>query len=140
MFACTYCSNNKYLYFHAATTNVVRLKGPLSANGTGRVEVFYGGRWGTVCDDTWDINDAVVVCRQLGYKYAFQALGRGSYVLSGSGQIWLDNVNCTGSESNLTSCAHNGWGIHNCGHHKDAGVECSSTGNIVKVLMIKYVA
>ena len=112
----------------------MRLKGPLSANGTGRVEVFYGGRWGTVCDDTWDINDAVVVCRQLGYKYVIQALGKGSYVLSGSGQIWLDNVNCTGSESNLTSCTHDGWGIHKCGHDKDVGVECSSTGNMVKAL------
>ena len=116
----------------------MRLKGPLSANGTGRVEVFYGGRWGTVCDNNWDMNDAVVVCRQLGYKYGIRALGKGS-VLFGSGKIWLDNVNCTGSESNLTSCAHNGWGIHNCGHDEDAGVECSSTGTIIKVLSIKYV-
>ena len=43
----------------------------------------------------------------------------------GLGPIWLDNVACSGTEVSLNSCPHNGEGIHNCGHHEDAGVICN---------------
>ena len=107
----------------------VRLQGPSSANGTGRVEVFYRGEWGTVCDDGWDINDARVICRQLGYRYAIAAFRSGEASVH-SRRIWLDNVNCAGSEESLSSCSHAGWGNENCGHSKDAGVQCSNAGNL----------
>lgn len=100
------------------------------------MEVFYSGKWGTICDNSWDINDATVVCRQLGYKFGVRAL-RGSYISNGTGQIWLNEVACTGSEQNLSSCPHNGWGNKNCGHGKDAGVECSSTGTVKIILKIE---
>ena len=93
------------------------------------MEIYYNGQWGTVCDDSWDLNDARVVCRQLGFEdanFAYQNSPR--YYGQGSGPIWLDDVQCTGYESSLSSCRHNGWGRHNCGHHEDAGVRCGVRG------------
>ena len=101
----------------------------MSNFSAGRVEVFHSGKWGTICDDGWDLDDATVTCRQLGYNNAIQALTR-SEVPPGAGQIWLDKVACLGSELSLSSCPHSGWGNKNCGHDKDAGVLCSLTGTI----------
>ena len=93
----------------------------------GRVEVYYNGAWGTVCDDGWDINDAHVVCRQLGFPNAVDAYQSAHYG-QGTGQIWLDDVNCLGNELSLFSCRHKGVGSHNCGHSEDASVRCKITG------------
>ena len=91
------------------------------------MEVYYSGEWGTVCDDGWDLNDAQVVCRQLGFGQAIAARSR-AYYGQGSGRTWLDNLNCIGTELTIGSCTHRGWGIEDCSHSEDAGVRCS-TGN-----------
>ncbi|KAL1788599.1 deleted in malignant brain tumors 1 protein [Sigmodon hispidus] len=91
----------------------------------GRVEVHHNGTWGTVCDDLWGIEDAHVVCRQLDCGEGVSALGS-SYFGEGVGSIFLDDVQCQGSESLLGQCQHQGLSIHNCGHHEDASVICSA--------------
>ncbi|XP_054975109.1 scavenger receptor cysteine-rich domain-containing group B protein-like [Sorex araneus] len=90
----------------------------------GRVEVLHADTWGTVCDDHWSIEDAHVVCRQLGCGPAVSAL-LGASFSPGAGSIVLDDVNCTGSESALDQCPHGEWFAHNCGHQEDAGVICA---------------
>ncbi|XP_067166135.1 antigen WC1.1-like [Apteryx mantelli] len=97
-------------------------------NGTGccagRVEIYYQGTWGTICNDSWDLSDATVVCHQLDCGVAVEVVGSARYG-QGSGQIWLDDVNCSGDEAALWDCPAATWGQHNCPHKKDAGVVCS---------------
>ena len=90
----------------------------------GRVEVRYGGLWGTVCDDEWVWINTKVVCRQLNFKYAVATLDT-SLIGGGEGPILLDDVVCTGLEDSIADCRHDEWGDNNCGHSEDIAVWCS---------------
>ena len=52
------------------------------------MEVFFGDLWGTVCDDGWNITEAAVVCRQLGYDHAVDVFsGRQTILIPASGMF-----------------------------------------------------
>ena len=100
----------------------------------GRVEVCINRVWGTVCSTSyrynyWDLNDAKVVCRQLGH----QELGITVYTSSstfgaGTDPIFLSNLQCVGSETNLLECRNSNFIqlVNNryCTHSRDVGLRC----------------
>ncbi|NXS30387.1 MARCO protein, partial [Pomatostomus ruficeps] len=102
----------------ASLTNLVRIVG---GSRRGRVEILHKGSWGTICDDGWTTQEAGVVCRMLGFSRAVASFT----APAGTGLIWLDDVNCKGSENTIFDCNKRNWGEHNCSHNEDAGVECS---------------
>ena len=71
------------------------------------MEVYYNGRWGSVCYYGWDEHDANIVCKQLGFKSA-ESVNFGTRLGS---DILLDNVICSDNDTILASCGHYGVGI-----------------------------
>lgn len=104
-------------------------------NGEGRVEIYNNGAWGTVCHYSWDIRDALVVCHQLGFPDVLSA-PRYARFGPGKGSIWLNYVNCRGTESSIESCPHSGWSDHNseCHHSYDSSVICVGKYNASALL------
>lgn len=155
---CSYEEHNivtiiSFYFSECSNVGEVRLvDGDSADDNEGRVEICFGGQWGSVCDDLWDYNDAAVVCNQLGfgtigrlrsiiYDYT-QSMVICFYICDstdatiartqslfgqGTGPVFLDNVNCQGNEGSLIDCNTAGVGrvSSNCiGHSEDASVIC----------------
>ena len=89
-------------------------------------------QWGAVCDDNFDIQDAHVVCRMLGYAFAREALifstADDLFGTAPSGDTFvLDELNCHGNEDSVFDCPHNGEWEEDCERDEIAGVRCSSS-------------
>lgn len=105
----------------------VRLRGSNLLH-EGRVEVYYRGQWGTICNH-WSLKEATVACRMLNYSAAVKAIGNAYYLYgraNHSSPIWMKDVRCRGYEKSIASCRHDGWNVHNCRHYDDVGVECKN--------------
>ncbi|XP_067881812.1 scavenger receptor cysteine-rich domain-containing group B protein-like [Heterodontus francisci] len=98
------------------------------ANGgsrcAGRVEIHYRGQWGTVYGSYWDLQDAAVVCRELGCGTAVSA-PRWAHFGEGSGPIVTLSVKCSGTEAALRDCESAQWDHYSYSHSYDAGAICS---------------
>ena len=96
----------------------------------GRLEIYYNGAWGTICDDYWNKNNADVACRALGFAASVEDYNRFRTAYFGPGSadqaIVLDDLLCTGNESGLLECPslHPRPGISNCRQSEAVGLRC----------------
>lgn len=93
----------------------------------GRVEFYDKGQWGTICGQSWDINDANVVCKQLDCGKAHKITTMSEYG-RGTGQTWIEQIECNGRESTLSQCPQRPYVDKSCNTSSVAGVVC--TGKI----------
>ncbi|XP_013413127.1 deleted in malignant brain tumors 1 protein isoform X3 [Lingula anatina] len=105
----------------------------------GRLEIYYSGSWGRICDYGWDLPSAVVACKQLGFTGAHTAVVNTSP--EGTGSFWIQNLNCQGTETSLEDCSHDGVGVINSSYcnqsSDDAGVLCKGP-NDGEIRLIGY--
>ena len=95
--------------------------GPSGREGVVQV---YNNTWGWICDQQWDVRDADVVCRMIGYTGASTVEDKKA-PYNYSDYIWMNNVQCKGSENSLFSCLYDEWGNHSCESGYKAGVACN---------------
>ena len=118
-----------------AISGRVRLAG--GTENAGRVEVFYKGRWGSVCDDDWTKVNARVVCRELGFSRVdvfrywrpWLTVRRSPYAFrpaKSTDPIWMDDVRCDQNDKSLLNCSFRGWGNNDCSHAEDITIKCSN--------------
>ena len=103
--------------------DVKLVNGPTDYQGT--VAIFYNGTWGSLCDDSWQYDDADVICRQIGYESAARVWYRARYGVA-PGPILVDQIDCPRGVDHILKCRPEvaKWGIHDCSKREDAGVDC----------------
>ena len=119
----TFCMLECYCTIATTADGAARLMNG-SAQNEGRVEVNYKGAFGSVCEDNFGTPEAATVCHQLGFAGVSRVATCCQFGQT-SGETWLDNVDCRTGEVWLANCTHRGWGVEDCHHGQDVGVECN---------------
>lgn len=120
---------------HASTLRLVQ--GRTARDG--RVEVRRSGAWGSVCGELWDLVDANVLCRLLGYNEALAYYQNITFKQSNN-TLWLTDVQCVGNESSLFHCVNSGWGKRTCNEGLAAGATCSDRSWGISLAIPQYVS
>ena len=127
----TMCNCDCMLVWYSPTFTVLsngalRLVNTGSTQFGGRLEVYYNSKWGTVCNDGWDLPDATVACRQMGFGGVSDSDSSRFHDGMSSQSRWLNEMACSGLESRLIDCSHAGIESNNCSHSEDVGVVCTT--------------
>ena len=102
----------------------------------GQVEIGIDGVWGGVCQTGWDIQDATVICRQLGYTYALAATYDNSFGSSLNSRAWISDLACRGEEGTILDCPYTGWNVA-CSTDQRAGIVCSGKSAVIYLVYIR---
>lgn len=72
------------------------------------------GEWGVICDDMFDLREANVICRELGFPNSVAVKSNSYFGVPNQTRFVLDDLNCNGNENSLYSCQFKEWGVHDC--------------------------
>jgi len=104
----------------------IRLVGGASV-GSGRVEIRINNTWAQICGDLWNANDALVVCRFLGFNTTQQVPIGNRFGITTSG-YWVTEMRCGGQESDLNQCHYTRYNSDSpsstCSVNYPANVQC----------------
>ncbi|KAJ8023309.1 Deleted in malignant brain tumors 1 protein [Holothuria leucospilota] len=115
-------TNSKLFVYTGDGFQGIRLGGGIYTP-SGRVELLINEIWGTArADGFWDLVDARVVCRQLGYQTAI-SITENALFGKGFGPVWMGDVQCTGDEKSISRCKHSSPKYYNP-QYVDAGIIC----------------
>ncbi|XP_071788352.1 neurotrypsin-like [Asterias amurensis] len=92
------------------------------------LEIFYDGKWGTICNTDWTRENSIVACRELGYSHLwYDGNGLGSGGSGYKGPILQEGITCKGDEERLDQCELGTWSQHQCSHKQDVSLGCSKS-------------
>uniref|UniRef100_A0A673HHQ2 SRCR domain-containing protein n=1 Tax=Sinocyclocheilus rhinocerous TaxID=307959 RepID=A0A673HHQ2_9TELE len=95
-----------------------------NSSWSGRLEILHNQTWVSVCDAAFDQQDAEVVCRELDCGAPVQVLGAAAFD-KGDTQMWTQEIQCRGNESQIHLCPTSPSHENNCSHDNYQGMLCA---------------